>query len=189
MPKVATSKTLTREDLATHIGVRINDRPIRELRGIVSVMIENLSNALQANKSIYLGKHGKLRTYTKQARPDSVFGPIPERMAVTLSSLAPTEGGKYLKSDFIAEIQTTAGLTSREARDVYKAFEGFLDLALEQKYRIELRGFGSFYPRYYAARMRHNPKTGVKIPMPETYTLAFKLAKKQRYAIEHAVGM
>lgn len=54
---------------------------------------------------------------------------------------------------------------------------------LQEKGRIEIRGFGSFALRYQAARKAHNPKTKEKLISAPKYKLHFKPAKRLRARI------
>jgi integration host factor subunit beta len=44
--------------------------------------------------------------------------------------------------------------------------------------KMEIRGFGSFYLRYYPERQSRNPKTAEIIKMTSRHRLFFKAAKK-----------
>jgi integration host factor subunit beta len=49
--------------------------------------------------------------------------------------------------------------------------------AVDSGQRVELRGFGSFFPRDRQARMGRNPKTGEEVSVPEKRVLFFKAGR------------
>ena len=49
--------------------------------------------------------------------------------------------------------------------------------AVDSGQRVELRGFGSFFPRKRKARMGRNPKTGEEVSVPEKRVLFFKAGR------------
>lgn len=51
---------------------------------------------------------------------------------------------------------------------------------LSQGKRVEIRGFGSFYPRYHQERRAHNPRTGEKVIAKAKYVPCFRAGKKLR---------
>lgn len=54
--------------------------------------------------------------------------------------------------------------------------------------RIEIRGFGSFAPRYRASRNAHNPKSGKRVRTEPKYTPHFKPGKEMRERINATYG-
>jgi integration host factor subunit beta len=55
-----------------------------------------------------------------------------------------------------------------------------LSSALSQGRRIEIRGFGTFAPRYRPPRMGRNPRTGGVVRVPAKYVPHFKAGKELR---------
>ncbi len=49
--------------------------------------------------------------------------------------------------------------------------------ALQNRERVEIRGFGAFTARKRPAKMARNPKTGEKVYKPESYVPFFKAGK------------
>lgn len=56
----------------------------------------------------------------------------------------------------------------------------YIEKALIDKKRIEIRGFGSFSLRYRPSHAAHNPKTGEKVITKPTYVPHFKPGKELR---------
>jgi integration host factor subunit beta len=52
--------------------------------------------------------------------------------------------------------------------------------ALERGNRVELRGFGSFTVRNWAAKKGRNPRTGVAVAVPEKFLPYFRAGKEMR---------
>lgn len=52
--------------------------------------------------------------------------------------------------------------------------------------RIEIRGFGSFAPRYRAPRKAHNPRTGERVFTNAKYTPHFKPGKEMRERVDQS---
>lgn len=49
--------------------------------------------------------------------------------------------------------------------------------AVDSGQRVELRGFGSFFPRYRASRTGRNPKTGEAVTVSAKNVIFFKAGK------------
>ncbi|GAO97646.1 integration host factor subunit beta [Caedimonas varicaedens] len=65
---------------------------------------------------------------------------------------------------------------------------GMLDeivCALEKGQRVELRNFGTFYPRHRPAHKGRNPKTGEPVTVPDRKVMRFKAGKDLK---EHLNG-
>jgi integration host factor subunit beta len=52
--------------------------------------------------------------------------------------------------------------------------------------RIEIRGFGSFAPRYRPPRRAHNPRTGERVFTNAKYTPHFKPGKEMRERVDQS---
>ncbi len=57
---------------------------------------------------------------------------------------------------------------------------------LSQGNRIEIRGFGSFAPRYRPPRKAHNPRTGERVFTTAKYTPHFKPGKEMRERVDQS---
>ncbi|KJW07855.1 DNA-binding protein [Orientia tsutsugamushi] len=70
--------------------------------------------------------------------------------------------------------------TNMTKADIERALNLILrgvEKAIENGHDINIVGFGSFCVRFRAARDGHNPKTGAKIIIPESYQVVFKPGK------------
>ena len=66
-------------------------------------------------------------------------------------------------------------------RVVEKAVDVLLDeivTAMARKDRVEMRGFGAFSVKDRAGRIGRNPKSGVKVEVPEKSVPVFRLSKE-----------
>lgn len=59
--------------------------------------------------------------------------------------------------------------------------------ALASGRRIEIRGFGSFAPRYRPPRLARNPKSGAVVPVAEKHVPHFKPGKDLRDRVQSGV--
>ncbi len=75
-------------------------------------------------------------------------------------------------------------LTQDECTRIVDIFFEGITQTLEAGARVELRGFGSFFPRHRRARFARNPKTGDTFTVPEKYVPFFRTAKTLAKRIE-----
>jgi len=68
-------------------------------------------------------------------------------------------------------------LPATEIRDIIDIFVDELLGTLAEDRRIEIRGFGCFQARIRKAKIGRNPRTGVKVEVPEHKTPTFKFSK------------
>lgn len=70
------------------------------------------------------------------------------------------------------------------AREAFRSMLHAMQDALIRGDRIEIRGFGSFAPRFRQGGMRRNPRSGEKVYAPERWVVIFKAGKELRKAID-----
>ena len=80
-------------------------------------------------------------------------------------------------SDAFPDIPTS------KARDAFRTILHAMQNALIRGDRIEIRGFGSFAPRYRQGGMRRNPRSGEKVYAPARWVVIFRAGKDLREAI------
>jgi nucleoid DNA-binding protein len=78
------------------------------------------------------------------------------------------------KRDLIADVSADTGLMQVDTKIIVEALLETIGQMLQQGKHIELRGFGSFYPKTRKARPARNPKTGEVVPLPERVVPLFK---------------
>ncbi len=90
-----------------------------------------------------------------------------------------------LKSELIEKLETeNPHLSPIEVERVVEVFFESITQTLEKGARVELRGFGTFAPRYRKARAGRNPRTGEIVPVPEKYVPFFRAGKEIREKID-----
>lgn len=87
------------------------------------------------------------------------------------------------KSDLIAKIATDTGLTKTQATAAMQAVEVGITEALVNGETVQLVGFGTFSVKEKAERTGRNPQTGEPIQIPAKKTVAFKIGKALKEAV------
>jgi integration host factor subunit beta len=90
---------------------------------------------------------------------------------------------EMLKKDIVDKVSDQLSL---QKQDVALAVDIILETmvkALEDKRRIELRGFGSFSVRQRKPRCTKNPRTGKMMDIPQRNTLHFTMSKSLKEAL------
>ena len=83
------------------------------------------------------------------------------------------------KSDLIKELKIIyPNLLKKDLLKIFNIFLTEIKLALKNKERVELRGWGIFYQKHQKGRNSRNPKTGEKIFTPEKKSINFKMSKE-----------
>ena len=75
-------------------------------------------------------------------------------------------------------------LVHKDAELSVKAILDSMSESLIKKGRIEIRGFGSFSLNYRPSRVGRNPKSGVKVHVPEKHVPHFKEGKELRNRVD-----
>ena len=75
-------------------------------------------------------------------------------------------------------------LVHKDAELSVKAILDSMSESLIKKGRIEIRGFGSFSLNYRPSRVGRNPKSGVKVHVPEKHVPHFKEGKELRNSVD-----
>lgn len=92
-----------------------------------------------------------------------------------------------VKSELIQKLATRQN--NLLLKDIELAFGHILDRmsdSLCNGDRIEIRGFGSFAPRYRAPRRAHNPRTGERVFTHAKHTPHFKPGKEMRERVDQS---
>jgi len=89
-----------------------------------------------------------------------------------------------LKRDLVEK--TTTNLNGYLKKDISRAVDIIIETmseSLDQGYRVEIRGFGSFSVRNRKERQTKNPKTGKVMDIPPRKTLHFAMSKSLKEAL------
>ncbi len=87
------------------------------------------------------------------------------------------------KSDLVASIAETSGLTKADAARALDATTDSITKALMSGESVVITGFGSFLTRDRAARTGRNPRTGEAIQIKASKVPAFKAGKLLKEAV------
>ena len=87
------------------------------------------------------------------------------------------------KSELVAHIATSAGLTKAQATKALQAFESGVTHALAHGEEVTLVGFGTFKINSRAARTGRNPKTGEELQISASKVPTFKAGKALKEAV------
>ncbi|MAU41388.1 MAG: integration host factor subunit beta [Kordiimonas sp.] len=86
-----------------------------------------------------------------------------------------------IKSELIARLaEANPHLFQRDVERIVNTVFEEISNALADGNRVELRGFGAFSVKHRPARSGRNPRTGVKVDVPEKYVPYFKTGKELR---------
>jgi integration host factor subunit beta len=86
-----------------------------------------------------------------------------------------------IKSELVQRLaEKNLHLHKADIQKIVDAIFDRIELALAQRNRVELRGFGAFSVRVWPARAGRNPKTGAVVIVPETIHPAFRVGKEMR---------
>ena len=78
------------------------------------------------------------------------------------------------KTELIAKVAETAGLSKVDAKKAVEATLGAIAAAVKSEEKVALLGFGTFYVNTRAAHQGVNPATGATITIPEKKVVKFK---------------
>ncbi len=91
------------------------------------------------------------------------------------------------KSDLIERIaQKQKSLSPKDVELAVKMIVEHMSIALLNRSRIEIRGFGSFSLHYREPRMGRNPRTGAMVSLPGKHIPHFKPGKALRERVNAA---
>ncbi|WP_269532499.1 integration host factor subunit beta [Chitinimonas sp. BJYL2] len=89
------------------------------------------------------------------------------------------------KSELIAKLaERYPQLVAKDAELAVKTILDAMASSLASGQRIEIRGFGSFDLNYRPPRVGRNPKSGMKVSVPEKYVPHFKAGKELRERVD-----
>jgi integration host factor subunit beta len=92
------------------------------------------------------------------------------------------------KSELIEVIAERGSLTRKRAEQVVNLIFSSMEQALVRGDRIEIRGFGSFRTKHYAAYTGRNPRTGASIPVQGKVLPVFKVGRELKEKVSNGKG-
>ena len=81
------------------------------------------------------------------------------------------------KTDLIAAVAESAGLTKKDTERVVNACLDAITAALQRGEKVQISGFGTFEVKDREARVGRNPHTKEAIEIPATKVPGFKASK------------
>ena len=87
------------------------------------------------------------------------------------------------KTELIATMVETSGLTKKDCEAALAAFTGAVETAMKGEDKVQLVGFGSFETKKRAARTGLNPRTKETVEIPASKVPAFKAGKALKDAV------
>lgn len=88
------------------------------------------------------------------------------------------------KTELIAAMAETSGLSNKDCETALAAFITTTENTLKAGNKVQLVGFGSFEVKERAARTGKNPATGEQIEIPASKSPTFKPGKAFKDAIQ-----
>lgn len=88
------------------------------------------------------------------------------------------------KTEFVANVAKSAGVTKTEVSKVLAAGIAVITKALKKGETVQIIGFGSYSVAKRAARKGRNPATGKEIKIPASKAPKFKAGKALRDAVK-----
>jgi integration host factor subunit beta len=91
-----------------------------------------------------------------------------------------------VKSELVERIaHQNLHLYQRDVEYIINAILDEISAALVRGDRVELRGFGVFSVKHWAARTGRNPRTGASVAVPQKRMPFFKTGKDMRECLNH----
>lgn len=81
------------------------------------------------------------------------------------------------KKDLVKKVAQATGLHANKVESIVEATINQMGEALIRKENLYLRGFGTFLPTLYKAKIGRNIGKGTSLQIPPQYRLKVKLAK------------
>ena len=88
------------------------------------------------------------------------------------------------KTELIATMVETSGLTKKDCEAALAAFTGAVETAMKGEDKVQLVGFGSFEVKKRAARVGRNPRTGETLTIPACKMVKFRPGKMLKDALD-----
>ena len=87
------------------------------------------------------------------------------------------------KTELIATMVETSGLTKKDCEAALAAFTGAVETAMKSGDKVQMVGFGSFEVKERPARVGRNPKTKESITIAASKVPTFKAGKAFKDAV------
>lgn len=88
-----------------------------------------------------------------------------------------------IKDDVVDEVSQCNRVPKQIVENVIDSTLNIIIAALSQGKGVQLKGFGTFEPKYRAARTGRNPRTNEPFPIPARVVPSFRAGKKLKDAV------
>lgn len=185
--KIQESATITRGSLAEDVKSIVNLDGVR-CRDLVDEIFDFIECEISHGRRFPIVGAGRLAARVKKARPgrNPKTGEFHEVKPMVVVTLARNSKGRdsqlggplSTRHAFRENLVDKFGISPQQSKDIHEMFVGKVAGIAENKGRMEIRGFGSFFAVKHDARMARNPKTGKEVTIDEHVKVGFKLSKK-----------
>jgi len=186
-------QTLTKRCLA-EIIMPISSLDVRKSQSIIENFFNFVASELKQGRHLAIKGAGTMRLSVKGERP--VRNPknledftLAKRAAVKLgvshnSKLDLIKSTQIGCEELRTAIRENTHMTAMQSLLIHKKILEVIKEVAENRTRIEIRCFGTFFPVTKKAGIVRNPKTGDRVNMPERSFVKFKISKALREDIE-----
>ncbi|MGM0444140.1 MAG: HU family DNA-binding protein [Fibrobacterota bacterium] len=91
------------------------------------------------------------------------------------------------KREIVIDIANKTGLTQTEVKEIVEELIISISDILERNESIEIRGFGTFYPKIRKPRPARNIHTGQVVPLQERAVPLFRYSNNMKEKINNAL--
>ena len=90
------------------------------------------------------------------------------------------------KKEIVKTISDKTGIPQIQIKEIVQlTLDGIVETLLQEG-RVEIRDFGVFQVKSRKARTARNPRTGLRLDVPEKFTVAFKPGKEMEALVAEA---
>jgi nucleoid DNA-binding protein len=181
---IKTIDTITKSKLVEQTASYL-DQDIKDVYNVYDSILTLITSSLKNKTSVMLKNVGTLAVVDKAERK-GVRNPktgeemiLKARSVVKLKHTFKTDY-RIITSEIVSELSGMARFSHLTQGVVKACLDYFLKSIIQilnGKTRIELRGFGVFYPTYVKAKWSRNPKTDEKVFVEEKIKLSFNPSK------------
>jgi integration host factor subunit beta len=166
IPSKIEPSTRSRMSMCNEIAKRVIDVYSDLISSGSSVSLTNIGNLVSLQKNERVGRNPKTGKEHQ----------IKSMRTVSLRKRSP-DGLKIGKAQILLNLKSALSDCPRiNCSAINDTFLSFVSRASSGEERIELRGFGVFYPAFRDARVRRNPKTGETLHKEAGVRLSFRLS-------------
>ncbi len=182
-------KTLTKAHLVQVLTASVSGLSLNQAKHAANDLILEFKSAIFRRETVYVPTTCRINVNVKPPRPGRNPKTGQECIIPSIHSITASDTGKGIQSDkltkqaLIDELATLT-YTHKQAKEMVETFYAFISRVKDGNHKIELRGFGVFYPRINTNSYRHNPLTGERVYPGVRTKVAFKCSPSLRKAMD-----